>query len=135
MTLPAATINNKLLESSNDSRDSKENLPPRPTLGALQANNINEKPTTITKKIRIKTPRSGSVAKACTEVKTPERTKNVPSKLKEKVLIASRTVQLLKLPRFSVTASECIKAVPTNHGINDAFSTGSQNHHPPQPNS
>jgi len=39
----------------------------------------------------------------------------------------------LKAPRFSVTASECINAVPASHGMNEAFSTGSQNHHPPQP--
>ena len=32
------------------------------------------------------------------------------------------------------TSSE-IRAVAINHGIKDAFSTGSQNHHPPQPNS
>jgi hypothetical protein len=41
----------------------------------------------------------------------------------------------LKLPRFSVTASECISAVPTSQGMNEAFSTGSQNHQPPQPSS
>ncbi len=40
-----------------------------------------------------------------------------------------------KLPRFSVTAGECSSAVPTSHGINEAFSTGSQNHQPPQPSS
>src|SRR3546814_10903586 len=55
------------------------------------------------------------------------------SKDSEKVLIASSTVQFLKLARFSVTARECINAVPTNHGMNDEFSTGSQNHQPPQP--
>ena len=36
---------------------------------------------------------------------------------------------------FSVTASEWMRAVPTSHGMNEAFSTGSQNHHPPQPSS
>jgi len=30
---------------------------------------------------------------------------------------------------------ECNKAVAANHGIKEAFSTGSQNHQPPQPNS
>ena len=49
--------------------------------------------------------------------------------------MASNTVQLLKLPRFSVTASEWINAVPTSHGMKEAFSTGSQNHQPPQPSS
>ena len=36
---------------------------------------------------------------------------------------------------FSVTDSEWISAVPTSHGMKDAFSTGSQNHQPPQPSS
>ena len=52
------------------------------------------------------TPRAGSVAKAWTEVSTPERTRKVPSRLSENAIMASNTVQLLKLPRFSVTASE-----------------------------
>ena len=104
-------------------------------LGARHAYNANEPPITTTRKIKIKTPRPGSVAKACTDVKTPERTKNVPNKLNEKAKIASNTVHALNVPRFSVTASECISAVPTNQGKNDAFSTGSQNHQPPQPSS
>ena len=54
----------------------------------------------------MKTPRVGSEAKACTEVKTPERTRKVPNKLNEKLMIASNTVQLRKAWRFSVTASE-----------------------------
>ena len=70
------------------------------------------------------TPRSGSEANACTEVRTPERTRKVPSRLREKAKIASSTVQALNAPRFSVTASECISAVPTSQGMNDAFSTG-----------
>ena len=52
------------------------------------------------------TPRAGSVANACTEVNTPERTRNVPRSDSEKARMASSTVQLLKAPRFSVTASE-----------------------------
>jgi hypothetical protein len=50
-------------------------------------------------------------------------------------VIASSSVQLFSAPRFSVTASEWISAVPTSHGMKDAFSTGSQNHQPPQPSS
>ncbi len=80
-------------------------------------------------------PRLGSVANACTEVSTPERTRNVPSRLSENAKIARSTVQFLKVPRFSVTASECSSAVPISHGMNEAFSTGSQNHQPPQPSS
>jgi hypothetical protein len=59
----------------------------------------------------------------------------VPISDSEKATIASSTVQLRNTPRFSVTASEWISAVPASHGMNDAFSTGSQNHQPPQPSS
>src|SRR5690554_6386657 len=101
----------------------------------MRADNNRERSAQNTSSARINTPRSGSDANACTEVNTPERTKKVPNKLNEKAKIASSTVQLSNNPRFSVTPSECTKAVPTNHGINDAFSTGSQNHQPPQPSS
>ena len=80
-------------------------------------------------------PRVGSVANACTEVSTPERTKKVPNKDKENAAMANNTVQALQLPRFSVTIREWMSAVPTNQGMSEAFSTGSQNHQPPQPNS
>src|SRR6185503_15471444 len=124
-----------LLASSNDSREITSNLLPSPTCFARHAYSNNEPPITNTRNARMKMPRFGSVANACTDVSTPERTKNVPSKLSENAAIASSTVQLLKPPRFSVTASECINAVPTSQGMNEAFSTGSQNHQPPQPSS
>ena len=75
------------------------------------------------------------MANECTEVSTPERTRKVPSSDSENARIASSTVHDLKLPRFSVTASEWISAVPTSQGMKEAFSTGSQNHQPPQPSS
>jgi hypothetical protein len=80
-------------------------------------------------------PRFGSEANACTLVSTPERTRNVPSSDSENAKIDSSSVQARKLPRFSVTACECSSAVPTSQGMNEAFSTGSQNHQPPQPSS
>ena len=49
------------------------------------------------------TPRVGSVAKACTEVSTPERTRKVPTSDSEKVRIASRMVQIFSVSRFSTT--------------------------------
>ena len=55
---------------------------------------------------RMKMPRLGSVAKACTEVSTPERTRNVPRREKEKVRMASRIVQILSAERFSITRAE-----------------------------
>ena len=81
------------------------------------------------------TPRVGSVAKACTEVSTPERTRKVPSSESEKARIASRMVQLFSASRFSTTIAECSSAVAASQGMNEAFSTGSQNHQPPQPSS
>ena len=81
------------------------------------------------------TPRAGSVAKAWTETSTPERTRKVPSRLSENPEIASSSVHARNAPRCSVTASEWISAVATSQGMNEAFSTGSQNHQPPQPSS
>ena len=130
-----ATDNSTLLLNSMVSRESNSNLPPSPILGARQANSSSEAPITSTRKDKMKMPRFGSVAKACTEVSTPERTRKVPSNDSENAAIASNTVQLLNAPRFSVTASEWISAVPTSQGMNEAFSTGSQNHQPPQPSS
>ena len=83
----------------------------------------------------MKMPRSGSDAKACTEVSTPERTRKVPISDSEKVRIESRMVQTFSASRFSITTAECSSAVPTSHGMSEAFSTGSQNHQPPQPSS
>ena len=83
----------------------------------------------------MKSPRRGSVAKACTELSTPERTRKVPSSESAKASNASSTVHALKAPRFSVTASECSSAQPASQGMKLAFSTGSQNHQPPQPSS
>ena len=80
-------------------------------------------------------PRAGSVANAWTETSTPERTRKAPSRLSENPEIARSSVHARNAPRCSVTASEWIRAVATSHGMNEAFSTGSQNHHPPQPSS
>ena len=134
-TAPVATTSKTLLSNKKDSRETKPMVPPKVTAGARQANRVSEAPTTTAKKIRIKIPREGSDANACTEVSTPERTKKVPSKDSEKAAMAKSTVHALKLPRFSVTIKEWMRAVPTNQGISEAFSTGSQNHQPPQPNS
>ena len=63
-TLLAATTNSRLFANKRDSLDTRSKLPPRPILGALQANKSNELPITTTKKDSIKIPRVGSVAKA-----------------------------------------------------------------------
>ena len=80
-------------------------------------------------------PRCGSFANECTEIRIPDLTKKVPSKLNEKAIIESKIVQFLNIDFCSHVINECIKAVVMSHGINDAFSTGSQNHQPPQPSS
>ncbi len=121
--------------SNKASRDSQVKPTRWPTLGARNANSSKDAPTVIPSSTRMKSPRDGSLAKACTEVSTPERTRKVPSNDSEKVEMASSTVQLLKAPRFSVTAREWMSAVPASQGSNEAFSTGSQNHQPPQPSS
>ena len=48
-------------------------------------------------------------------------------------MIASRMVHDFSVSRFSTTIEEWINAVPTSQGMKLAFSTGSQNHQPPQP--
>jgi hypothetical protein len=50
---------------------------------------------------------AGSVAKACTDVSTPERTRKVPRSENEKVRMASSTVQIFSASRFSITSAEC----------------------------
>ena len=64
---------------------------------------------------------------------TPERTRKVPIRLKPKARMASRMVQPLSASRFSTTMAEWSRAVATSQGMREAFSTGSQNHQPPQP--
>src|SRR3546814_953830 len=86
-------------------------------------------PSTTARNVRMKMPRAGSVANACTDTSTPERTRKVPSNDNANARIASSTVQALSWPRFSVTASEWINAVPTSHGMNEAFSTGRSEEH------
>src|SRR5246127_3346823 len=122
-----------LLPRSMDSRDTSEKRAPRPTFGARQAYSDSAPPITTTRKPRMNRPRAGSVANACTDDSTPERTMKVPSSDSANASSASSTVHDLNAPRFSVTASEWISAVPASQGMNDAFSTGSQNHQPPQP--
>src|ERR1700721_240544 len=64
----------------------------------------------------------------------PERTIKVPNKLNAKATIAIKIPQALNAFRFSITIKECSKITPANQGMKEAFSTGSQNHHPPHPN-
>ena len=63
----------------------------------------------------------------------PERTRNVPTIDIEKTSTESMTVQARKPSRAASTLTEWSRAVAASHGISEAFSTGSQNHQPPQP--
>ena len=80
-------------------------------------------------------PRLGSTAKAWTLVRMPERTRKVPTIDIEKATTPSITVHARSALRAASTLHECSSAVAASHGISEAFSTGSQNHQPPQPSS
>ena len=134
-TSAVATTSSTLFSSRNVSRERSAKPASESSDGARHAYKVSAPTTTTARNPRMKKPRVGSTAKACTETMMPERTRNVPSRLSENAVIASSNVQLLNRPRFSVTASEWISAVPMSHGMNDAFSTASQNHQPPQPSS
>ena len=56
----------------------------------------------------------------------PLRTRKVPISASVNVAQISDTFQIFSIPRFSCTMIECRNAVPTSHGITEAFSTGSQ---------
>src|ERR1700745_2254654 len=73
-------------------------------------------------------------AKACTELTTPLRVRKVPKIESRNVEKISQTFQVFSMPRFSCIITECRNAVPVNHGISEAFSTGSQPQYPPHPN-
>ena len=134
-TVAVAVASNRLFSTKAPSRLTGANRPPDFKSGARTAYRISDPPITSTKNPRIKYPRSGSVAKAWTDVRMPERTIKVPNRLSEKVKIASKMVHDFKVSRRSTTTAECSKAVPASHGMNEAFSTGSQNQKPPQPSS
>ncbi len=87
------------------------------------------------KRINSGTARTLSSAKAWTESRMPERTISVPSNERISVSIASSNDQWRKLPRWRLTYRLCSNALAASHGNNEAFSTGSQNHQPPQPSS
>ena len=80
-------------------------------------------------------PLDRSNANVCTLVKMPDLTKNVPNILRINVSIDNNKTQERRDFFFSTVIRECNKAVPRSQGIKEAFSTGSQNYHPPHPNS
>ena len=134
-TTASASTSSRLLVSNMSSRETPAYCARPAKFVARKPYSVSAPPTASASSSRMKRPRAGSEAKAWTEVMTPERTMKAPSKASENAAMARNTVQLLNTPRFSVAASECTSAVPASHGMNEAFSTGSQNHQPPQPSS
>ncbi len=67
----------------------------------------------------------GDCAKACTELTTPERVRNVPKMHSQKVAEMSTMFHTFIMPFFSCIITECRKAVAVIHGSSEAFSTGS----------
>ena len=134
-TVAQAVVSRRLLSTSAPSRETGAKRPPGFSIGARQANSANEPKMNSARMTRMNTPRCGSLAKACTEVSTPERTRKAPSIEKVKAARLRNTVQPASAPRFSVTMAECSRAAPISQGMKLAFSTGSQNHQPPQPSS
>jgi hypothetical protein len=132
-TAAAAEARSKLFSTNAPSREMGANRPPGLSSPARKAKSVSAPPMKNVKMARMKMPRVGSEAKACTEVRTPDRTRKVPSRDKEKVRMARSTVHTLSASRFSITKVECTSAVPASQGMSEAFSTGSQNQKPPQP--
>src|SRR6516164_6534996 len=64
-------------------------------------------------------------AKACTELTTPERVKNVPKIASRNVVKISHMFHIFIMPRFSCIITEWRNAVIVSHGSREAFSTGS----------
>ena len=61
----------------------------------------------------------------CTLATTPDRVRNVPTRVSTNVAITRALVQIRRPPRRSATIAEWTKAVAVSHGSSAAFSTGS----------
>ena len=68
----------------------------------------------------------GDCAKACTELTTPERVRNVPKMQRKNVAEIRTMFHTFIMPFFSCIMTECRNAVAVIQGSSDAFSTGSQ---------
>ncbi len=68
-----------------------------------------------------------------TELRTPDRVRNVPRIVRQNVAITSERFQTRSIPRRSCTITEWMNAVAVSHGSSDAFSTGSHAQYPPHP--
>ena len=73
------------------------------------------------------------VENECTDWMTPDRVRKVPRIVRLKVATTKAMFHTRRSPRRCWTMTECRYAVPTSHGSNEAFSTGSQAQKPPHP--
>src|ERR1019366_10629330 len=73
------------------------------------------------------------VVNACTDDTMPERVRNVPRIVSMNVPTTRLTFHSRSMPRRSCMIAEWRNAVAVSHGINEAFSTGSQAQYPPHP--
>src|ERR1700761_5530019 len=105
-TVAAAITSRMLLNSRKDSRAPRSKPACDLSNGARQAYSVKAPPIITQRKTRMKIPLVGSAANECTDTRTPERTRNVPNRLKENARMDRSSVQLLNNPRLSVTASE-----------------------------
>ena len=122
----ASPTSSRLLIRKTDSRDASDSIR-RSERRSSRRETISTAEPTITTAIR---PSSQGptvdAPKAWIDSRIPERTRKVPSRASVNVATISDTFQTFSIPRFSWTMTECRKAVPTSHGISEAFSTASQ---------
>ena len=69
------------------------------------------------------------------KLKLPDLTKKVPRRLKVNVIIDNKSVHFSSNFLLLEISIVWRSAEAVSHGRSDAFSTGSQNQKPPQPNS
>ncbi len=115
----------RLFSRKNASRESSESsFASVRRLGSREMISVAESAITRPMKTRNCTP-IVDAPNAWIESRMPLRTRNVPSRASVNVAQISDTFHTFSIPRFSCTMIEWRKAVPTSHGISDAFSTGS----------
>ncbi len=125
-TTSANAANSRLLSRNADSRDTTESMRPGVrNRSPRQASSTSELATMMPRNVSSHGPMSLSL-KACTELMTPERVRNVPRIVRLNVARMSDRFQTRSIARRSCTITEWMNAVAVSHGSSDAFSTGSQ---------
>ena len=122
-TIPTSTRfwnrNTASRDISDSSRASERSCSRRHTISPIE-------PNTITASSSTNGTPSVEAPNAWIESRIPERTRNVPRTDSVPAPRTSETFQTFSIPRFSWIMIEWMNAVMHSHGINAAFSTGSQ---------